>query len=40
MSQTVYLDAGTYQLSFLAAQRAIYQTHYQEIEVLVDGTSS
>ncbi len=37
MSQTVYLDAGTYQLSFLAAQRAIYQTHYQEIEVLVDG---
>ena len=36
MSQTVYLDAGTYEISFLAAQRAIYQTHYQEIEVLVD----
>ncbi|MGO9109701.1 MAG: DUF642 domain-containing protein [Thermoguttaceae bacterium] len=37
MSQTVYLDAGSYQLSCLAAQRAIYQTHYQEIEVMVDG---
>ena len=37
MSQTVYLDAGTYQVSFLAAQRAIDQTNYQEIEVLVDG---
>jgi hypothetical protein len=36
MSQTVYLDAGTYQVSFLAAQRAIYQASYQEIEVLVD----
>ncbi len=35
--QSAFLDAGTYQLSFLAAQRAIYQTHYQEIEVLVDG---
>ena len=40
MSQTVYLDAGTYQLSFLAAQRAIYQTNYQEIEVLVDGAAT
>ena len=37
ISQTVYLDAGTYQLSFLAAQRAIYQTNYEEIEILVDG---
>jgi hypothetical protein len=36
MSQTVYLDAGTYQLSFLAAQRAIYQTSYQVVEILVD----
>ena len=39
MSQTVYLDAGTYQLSFLAAQRTTDQTNYQEIEVLVDGTA-
>ena len=39
ISQTVYLDAGTYQVSFLAAQRAIDQTNYQEIEVLIDGTS-
>jgi hypothetical protein len=37
MSQTLYLDAGTYQLSYLAAQRAIYQSAYQEIQVLVDG---
>ena len=39
MSQTVYLDAGTYQLSFLAAQRAIYQSHYEEIEVVVDNNT-
>ena len=39
MSQTVYLDAGTYQVSFLAAQDTTDQTSYQEIEVLVDGTS-
>ena len=37
MSQSVYLDAGTYSLSFLAAQRAGSQTHYQELQVLVDG---
>ena len=37
MSQTVFLDAGTYGLSFLAAQRAIYQASYQAVEVLVDG---
>ena len=37
MSQTVYLDAGTYEVSFLAAQRTTDQTNYQEIEVLVDG---
>ena len=37
MSQTVYLDAGTYQLSCLAAQRDIYQASYQEIEIKVDG---
>ena len=37
MSQSVYLDAGTYSLSFLAAQRPADQTHYQEIQVLVDG---
>jgi hypothetical protein len=37
ISQTVYLDAGSYELSLLAAQRAIYQTSYQEIQVQVDG---
>jgi hypothetical protein len=42
MSQSVYLDAGTYGLSFQAAQRAgnssgSVQTHYQQIQVLVDG---
>ena len=31
------VDGGTYGLSFQAAQRAIYQPHYEEIEVLVDG---
>jgi len=36
ISQTVYLDAGAYQLSFLAAQCAINQTNYEEIDVLVD----
>ena len=39
ISQTVYLDAGTYQVSFQAAQRAFDQDNYQEIEVLVDGVS-
>ena len=37
MSYSVYLDADTYNLSFLAAQRATYQTQSQQIEVLVDG---
>jgi predicted RecA/RadA family phage recombinase/DNA-directed RNA polymerase subunit K/omega len=38
MSESIYLDAGTYSLSFMAAQRAgTYQTHYQELQVLVDG---
>ena len=37
ISQTVYLDAGVYNLSFLAAQRVNYQTQNQEIEVLIDG---
>jgi uncharacterized protein YabE (DUF348 family) len=38
MSQSVYLDAGSYSLSFLAAQRAAGgNKHYQEIQVLVDG---
>jgi hypothetical protein len=39
MSQSVYLSAGAYSLSLLAAQRANCQTHYQEIEVWVDSTS-
>jgi hypothetical protein len=38
ISQSVYLNAGTYSLSFMAAQRG-GQAHYQEIEVLVDGAS-
>ena len=38
MSYSVYLDADTYNLSFLAAQRANHQTQSQQIEVLVDGT--
>ena len=37
ISQTVYLDAGVYNLSFLAAQRVNYQTQNQGIEVLIDG---
>ncbi len=36
MSQTVYFEAGAYSVSFLAAQRAKYQT--QQVEVTVDGT--
>jgi hypothetical protein len=36
MSYSVYLDADTYNLSFLAAQRANHQTQSQEIQVLVD----
>ncbi len=37
MSQSVYFDAGTYNISFLATQRIEYQTQNQQIEVLVDG---
>ncbi len=37
MIQTVYLQAGVYNLSFLAAQRVSSQTQNQELEVLVDG---
>jgi len=38
MSQSIYLSAGTYSISFMAAQRAgSSQTHAQELEVLVDG---
>ena len=37
MSQTVYLDAGTYQLSMLAAQNTTDQSSDEEITVLVDG---
>jgi hypothetical protein len=39
MSQSLYLDAGTYTLSFMAAQRP-GQPHYQEVEVLVDGAQA
>ncbi len=38
MSQSASLAAGTYSLSFLAAQRANYQSRSQQIQVLVDGT--
>ncbi len=38
MSQTVYFDAGTYNISFLATQRILDQTQPQQIEVLVDGS--
>ncbi len=37
ISQAVDLAAGTYNLSFLAAQRDKYQSTYQSIEILVDG---
>ena len=38
MSQSTYLDAGTYSLSFQAAQcAASSQASYEEIQVLVDG---
>ena len=37
ISQSVYLAAGFYNISFLAAQRDRHQTQYQSIEVLVDG---
>ena len=40
ISQTVYLQAGVYNLSLLAAQRIQYQTQTQAIEVLVDGQKS
>ncbi len=32
-------NAGTYTVGFLAAQRGNYQTAYQDLDVLVDGTS-
>ena len=36
ISQNVYLEAGVYNLSFLAAQRVNFQNQQQEIEVLID----
>ena len=36
-SQSVYFDAGTYNISFNATQRFCYQTQNQRIEVLVNG---
>jgi archaellum component FlaG (FlaF/FlaG flagellin family) len=38
LSQSVYLDAGAYSVSFMAAQRENFQSSYQEIEVIVDGS--
>ena len=38
ISQSIYLSSGEYSISFDAAQRAISQSQYQEIEVLVDGS--
>ena len=37
MSYSVYLDADTYSLSFLAAQRVNHQAQSQQIRVLLDG---
>jgi hypothetical protein len=37
MTQSVYLDAGSYAVSFQAAQRGASQTHPQVVAVLVDG---
>ena len=39
ISQTAYLDAGSYQVSFMACQGTTDQTNYQQIEILVDGTA-
>ena len=40
MSQSVVLSPGSYQLYFSAAQRVNWQSHYQEIQVLVDGVQT
>ena len=37
ISQSVYLTAGFFNISFMAAQRDKSQTQYQELEILVDG---
>jgi hypothetical protein len=39
ISQSVTLAAGTYSLSFSAAQRANFQSSSQSIQVLIDGTA-
>ena len=38
ISQSVYLDAGQYNITFLAAQRAYYQVQWQQVAILVDGS--
>ena len=38
MSQAVSMDAGSYDISFDAAQRGNWQSQAQQIEVLVNGT--
>ena len=38
ISQSVQLAAGTYQMSFEAAQRGNWQSQAQQIEVLVDSS--
>ena len=37
MSESIDMAAGTYNLSFLAAQRKNIQANYESIEILVDG---
>ena len=37
MSQSVNMAAGIYNLSFLAAQRAVWQAQCETLEILVDG---
>ena len=37
MSQVVDMAAGTYNVSFLAAQRKNYQASYESVEIFVDG---
>ena len=39
ISQSVYLDVGTYNLSFLAAQCVNHQSQNQQIQVTVNGTT-
>ncbi|MGA2253371.1 MAG: hypothetical protein ABSG53_01815, partial [Thermoguttaceae bacterium] len=39
VSQSLYMDPGTYCVQFYAAQRANHQSNYQELQVTLDGTN-